>query len=859
MSGPREPEIAPPETGAGETGLIPFCMGLETRIAHYAVSRPYRVGALVIAFVLLCAAFIAMRIRIDSDVLNLLPQRFDSVRTLKVYDREFTQARELTFGILDEKHAVDLDAFLDRFGEALRKEPWAVRVLDRSPMDSPDGSRELQTLAVPLLFNLEPAAFAETLQELRPEGITRRISRKKAEIEAGSPKAETELAFDPLGTIVPALKPLAGSFQLDSSRPLASPDGSLRVVVVMTNQSGLDAATCQALMARVEDFKTRVLAAWTGPAPKILVTGRTAYVGELSLGMKHDVISTIVGSVVLVAGVFFIGFRRFRPLLAILLVMLICCVAAVAVGVWVYPSLNVVTMGLCSILVGLGVDFGMLLYGSYQAHRNLGEDHAAAAARAVHQLGRGILFGSITTAAAFASLLLSESPGFAQLGLLIGIGILFAALFMLTVFFVFVGRRHVPGDHDFLFTATQGYVNRLFAAPKPVVLGTLALLAALNLYAFLPVGKVVFQANPTSLEPAHSQAGFALRTIAAGMRKPGEEPVEPVLAIVRATSAEDFHTQWSKARDRWTAAAERGEIRRATCPAAFALAPSRVEANVAALKGIDWGASRKALTESLDQNGFEAGEFAGAFKTLDAFEALSCGNRAPLDWRTALPVQSTWRFVLDRFLSNTPNVGAGYIFPNKTVANAREQHRLRAVLETPGLDAHLSGWSYVMADLVPWSQSKLVWLSVLMVVFNIVLLVFMYRAAAPLLVLMISLGLSIGAMIAGLKLTGLPLNLFNILAFPLVLGVGVDYGIYIVVAVRQAALESGAGQRRTLASIVKPVLLSGLTTIAGFGSLGLANHPALASLGLVCALGVACCLFSTLFLILPAYLWRGYR
>ena len=165
-----------------------------------------------------------------------------------------------------------------------------------------------------------------------------------------------------------------------------------------------------------------------------------------------------------------------------------------------------------------------------------------------------------------------------------------------------------------------------------------------------------------------------------------------------------------------------------------------------------------------------------------------------------------------------------------------------------------------MADLEPWSRATLIELSVVMVLFNIVLLIFIYRAAAPLLVLMASLGLSIGAMIAGLKLTGLSLNLFNVLAFPLVLGVGVDYGIYVVIAVRQAARQRMAGeQHHALAAIVKPILLSGLTAVAGFGSLGLADNPALSSLGLVCALGVGCCLFSTLFFILPAYLWRGYR
>lgn len=840
--------------------IVPFCMNLESRLARYAVRRPYAVAAMLGVFVLLCVAVIALRIHVDSDVLNLLPQRFDSVRTLKIYDREFTQARELTFGLLDEKHEADMDGFLDHFAAELRKEPWVVRVMDRPPMDSPDGQREMQLLAIPLLFNLEPKAFAEAMQQLKPEAIAERFAHKKAEIEAGSPKAEMELTFDPLGLIASAIKPLAGSFSLNSSRPLASPDGSLRVIVAATNQAGLDAKTCQNVMRQVEAFKKRVLAGWTGPAPQILITGRTAFVSEISQDMNSDIASTALGSVVLVAGVFFIGFRRFRPLLAILLVLLLCCVVAVAAGTVVFAELNVVTMGLCSILVGLGVDFGMLLYGSYQAYRKLGHDHEEAAAHAVHRLGRGVLFGAITTAAAFISLLLSESPGFAQLGVLIAIGIVFAALFMMTVFFVFVGRRHIPSDHDFLFTGTQRYVDGLFVAPKPVAIATLVLLILLNLYAFLPVGKVQFQADPKSLEPANSKAGNALRTITNGMRKPGEPAIEPVLAIVRASTEEDFHEQWQRVCDRWTAAVERGEIKRISCPAAFALSPARVAANLAALRRTAPDESRKSLREALEKNGFDDAAFPAAFSMLDTLESLGRGDRTPLDWRKSLPAQSMWRFVLDRFVSNTPNVGAAYVIPNRTIGSGAEQSQLKKVLETPGVNAHLSGWSYVMADLVPWSQSKLIQLSVVMVVFNILLLVFIYRKVAPLLVLMAGLGLSIGAMIAGLKITGLPLNLFNILAFPLVLGVGVDYGIYIVVGVRQAALErDAAGRARILASIVKPVLLSGLTAIAGFASLGLASNPALSSLGLVCALGVACCLFSTLFLILPVYLWSGCR
>ncbi|MEI9893629.1 MAG: hypothetical protein WDN28_06945 [Chthoniobacter sp.] len=68
---------------------------------------------------------------------------------------------------------------------------------------------------------------------------------------------------------------MGGSFSVEQTRPLASPDGTLRIVLAKTNQTDLGAHACQAIMDRMEDFKRRVLADWTGPAPQILVTGRT--------------------------------------------------------------------------------------------------------------------------------------------------------------------------------------------------------------------------------------------------------------------------------------------------------------------------------------------------------------------------------------------------------------------------------------------------------------------------------------------------------------------------------------------------------------------------------------------------------
>ena len=103
-------------------------------------------------------------------------------------------------------------------------------------------------------------------------------------------------------------------------------------------------------------------------------------------------------------------------------------------------------------------------------------------------------------------------------------------------------------------------------------------------------------------------------------------------------------------------------------------------------------------------------------------------------------------------------------------------------------------------------------------------------------------------MIASMKLLSLPLNLLNVLAFRLVLAIGVDYGIYVLLV-----WQRSHDIERDLSGVIKPVTLAGLTAIAGFGSLILAQHRGIRSLGYVMSLGIATCMIAGL-TFLPALL-----
>jgi predicted RND superfamily exporter protein len=566
--------------------------------------------------------------------------------------------------------------------------------------------------------------------------------------------------------------------------------------------------------------------------------------------MRSDVIFTLLSSAALVSIVFYIGFRRIRPLLAIIHVLLLCCVVAVALGAAIFRDLNMITIGLCAILIGLGVDFGMMLYGIYQAERDAGHDHETAIAASLRHHGSGIVFGTLTTAAAFLALLHSDCTGFEQLGVLIALGILFAGFFMMTVFFVFIGKKHHQRKGDIFLTMGEGFVARALAHPRALFCFGAGVLGLLTAFAAAPIGRLQFEANPRSLEPRDSRAGHAMRTIQAKMPNVGE----PLIALLETSDAQSFHDQWNRLQATWAPLVEQGRLRSIATPAPFALSPERVAANTERLRSTDLGATRTALQEGIAREGLNPESFATSFALLDSMTAVVAGDRGVLEWRERLPKASSWWFVLDHFFGTSPNLGVAYITPAKPLTNFEEKEELRKLVEVPGIETHISGWTYTLADLVPWAKGKLLELTALMIGFNILLLAFLYRSFFPLFILLLSLALSIGAMLASLKFAGVALNLFNVLAFPLVLGVGVDYGIYMVIAMR-----APGDRQRSLSTIFKPVLLSGLTTTAGFASLITATNPALRGLGVVCAFGVGWCLFATFFFVLPAYLWRGVK
>jgi predicted RND superfamily exporter protein len=812
-------------------------------IAQIITQRRALVWCSVALLTVACIAVLVTSLQLDSEIFNVLPGKFSSVQGLKIYDRDFEQTRELTFALQCVPNDVDkLEEFAPVFAEKLRQQPWCTRVLAGSPMSTPDGIHDLQSIAVPLLLNLEPNAFRETMLVLQPEKIRDRLHRLRQQIEAGSPRPEFELSFDPLGLIAPALKPFAESTIIEQEQPLTSPDRTMRVFLVVTNQQSISAFECQRLMREVNKFCAIAAEGWNGGRLQVLVTGRSAFASEISLSMHYDVVATLLGSVLLVGTIFFIGFRRWLPLVGMAICLLLSCLVALTFGQLLFGRLSMISVGFCAILVGLGVDFAILTIGRYHQARSDGEPHRQAIATSIAKLGRAVFFGALTTAVGFLALVLSGSMAFSQLGVLIAIGIFVAGLFMCSILFLFVrGRQAIP--HDWLFESARKYVRWIVRKPVPMLLLSTVLLLILTAIGFSPNPPLHFETNTRSLQPRNIRANQALETIM------HEMPVrwEPVLVIVHSANPQELHDYWQKIVAHWRELQAVGKIKGFSTPAALCLSPDWMETNRRQLNAINFPAARETLDQTLDAEGFSRDSFAPAFTLLDDLQRLTDANVPLPNWRDQLPKSSSWWFLVDRYFGHDPTLTTGFVTTNQPISAHGQSKDLERDLPVAGVPMILSGWSYALADLLPWSHHQLLIISALMAIFDVSLLALLYRDFRLWMIQVITLAFGIGAMIASMKLLHINLNLLNVLSFRLVLAIGVDYGIYVVL-IWQKTREI----EHDVAGVLKPVLLAGLTAVSGFGSLALARNPALTSLGIACAIGIFWSLIATIFFALPA-------
>jgi len=408
---------------------------------------------------------------------------------------------------------------------------------------------------------------------------------------------------------------------------------------------------------------------------------------------------------------------------------------------------------------------------------------------------------------------------------LIGIGVLASAVGM--ILFMPLFERGLPANDE---DPVWKLCCRLMGTRWTFRFGG-ALLSCALLLALLPWRALQFDTSTSSLEPRQIPAAKAL----ARLKQVFAATYEPVMIVVPGPAG---HQSLVELDGKLAGLKHRGLIENFSSPSALVPDPAQIRRNLARLQALDWDGLERAVADAGRSAGLRPGALDSASRLFSSLQ-----SRRPLSEQ--LPPLSPWWFVLDRMLAPSTGDVIYYVqLPAGSGLGSRQvlENAVAEVLP----DALVTGWSQMLNDLVPWAKRELLVFGGAVIGIILVILLFIYRSPGVLALHMGTLFLAMCGTVATLKISGHAINILNVLAFPLILAVGVDYGVHLILAAR----EKG-DVRANLPAVMKPVLISALTTITGFGALTLAQNPALTGLGFVCATGVAWCLVASFLFLAP--------
>src|SRR5207245_7834381 len=154
-------------------------------------------------------------------------------------------------------------------------------------------------------------------------------------------------------------------------------------------------------------------------------TGRPAFVADVAGGMEHDITISVAGTALIIAALFWLAHRRWKPMLWLLTLLALILGATLALGGLIFGSINVVSMGFAAILLGLAVDYAVVHYQEALAQPDLSIPQIRSA------IAPSIFWAAVTTISAFLVLNFGGLPGLGQLGTLVGLGVALAACIMI--------------------------------------------------------------------------------------------------------------------------------------------------------------------------------------------------------------------------------------------------------------------------------------------------------------------------------------------------------------------------------------------------------------------------------------------
>ena len=657
--------------------------------------------------------------------------------------------------------------------------------------------------------------------------------------------------------------------------------GRIYLVTTQAPTEDLNGAAVTRLRQLVTETKTEV------PGLNVGLTGEPVLeLDEMAQSQKDTTVAAIV-SLVLCALIFIYGYQETgRPVKATVC-LLVGLGYTLAFATLVIGHLNILTITFMPILIGLAIDYGVHLISRYEEELRRGRSKEAALTKAMVFTGQGIFTGGFTTAGGFLAMGLTNFKGIQEMGIICGGGLLVCMVPMMTMLPVLLmrGRQNVedqePGD---ALAEKRARIENLWLRRPGWTAGlTLALcaLAATQLhkvyfdYDLLNMQSKGLPAVEFEKELIDSTPKGVLFGAVVATNLQQAAALEQQLTNLPAVASVDSITSFLS-EDQTRKLTLVNDIKQELCTVRFA-APDLKPVNLQELSGTLYslrgylGAALDALpkdapelvpqfnslrdaiealrreilrgdTNQVEANSLKLAEFQRSLfdDVHDTFQALSTqDSRGPLSVADLPPA------LRDRFVGVTGKYLL-MVYPKEDIWKRENQ---KVFIDQVGkLSPNVTGTPvqlYHYTALLKDSYQEAAWYSL----GAIALLVFLHFRSIACVVLAL-VPVAIGSLWLGglMGWLGVPLNPANIMTLPLVIGIGVTNGIHILNRFAEEQTPSLLAR-----STGKAVLVSGLTAMAGFGSLILAQHQGIHSLGCVMTTGLATCMIAGL-TFLPALL-----